>query len=467
MHAARREPAEQRGHAMSIHANCEGVRRRDFIKLGATGLVGLSLPDVLRLESLANSPAGKNKVKSVIMVWLAGGPATIDMWDLKPDAPDGIRGEFKPIATNVSGIQISEHLPRMAKVADKMTIVRSLAHSIPSHEIATTFMTTGNKPSAAVQYPSLGSIAAKLLPVEKGLPPFVSMGDVRGGKATSAGYLGSGYNAFLVEGSAGRPNQQAKGKGKAVPSGNLTVRGISLPGGFTLEALDRRDKLLQSFDEGLKAIDNNDELIDGLDTFHRQALEILRSDKTKRAFNLAAESDATRDRYGSTPFGQGLLAARRMVEAGVRFVTIGLGGWDTHESNFQRLKERNLPPLDMGLSALIEDLDQRGLLDSTIVYCAGEFGRTPRINNRGAGGRDHWARSMAVVIAGGGFRRGCVYGSTDANGMVPATDPCSPDDMGATILGQLGIEKTTELAMPNGRKVQLFREGRVLEKILA
>jgi uncharacterized protein DUF1501 len=388
------------------------------------------------------------------------------MWDLKPDAPDGIRGEFKPIDTNVPGIQISEHLPQMAKIADKVTIIRSLAHSIPSHEIATTFMTTGNKPTAALQYPSLGSITAKMLSVDKGLPPFVCMGDVRGGKATSAGYLGAGYNAFLVEGNVGgRPNAQAKGK--AVPAGNLSVRGITLPGNFTLEALERREELLQKFDEGLKSIDGSDELAEGLDTFHRQALEILRSDKTKRAFNLAAESQATRDRYGATPFGQGLLAARRMVEAGVRFVTIGLGGWDTHESNFQRLKERNLPPVDTGLSALIEDLDQRGLLDSTIVYCAGEFGRTPKINNRGSGGRDHWARSMAVVVAGGGFKRGCVFGSTDANGMVPATDPCSPDDVSATILGQLGIDKSMELATPTGRRVQLFREGRVLDKILA
>lgn len=443
------------------HSNCEGVARRDFIKLGATGLLGLSLPEVLRLESQADT--AKSKAKSIIMVWLAGGPATIDMWDLKPEAPEGIRGEFKPIETKAPGMQICEYLPQIAKVADKITIIRSLAHSIPSHEIATVFMSTGNKPTAALQYPSMGSIAAKMLPVDKGLPPFVSMGDVRGGKATSAGYLGSGYNAFLVEGNAGgRPNQQAKGR--QVPAGNLSVRGITLPGGFSLETLDRRDKLLQSFDEGLKG---SDEIAEGLDTFHQQALDILRSDKTKKAFNLAAESDATRDRYGASAFGQGLLAARRMVEAGVRFVTIGLGGWDTHESNFQRLKERNLPPVDTGLSALIEDLDQRGLLDSTIIYCAGEFGRTPKINTRGAGGRDHWARSMAVVVAGGGIKRGYVHGSTDANGMVPATDPCSPDDVSATILGQLGIEKTTEMATANGRKVQLFREGRILEKILA
>lgn len=443
--------------------DCEGYHRRDFLKLGATGLLGLSLPEVLRLET----QAGKAKVraKSVIMVWLAGGPATIDMWDLKPDAPEGIRGEFKPIKTKVDGIEISEHLPKMASVTDKLTIVRSIAHTIPSHEIATTFMTTGNKPSAALQYPSLGSLSARLLPGEKGLPPFVSMGDVRGGKATNAGYLGTGYNAFLVEGSAGNNRPQAKGK--AVPAGNLTVRGITLPNNFSLESLEKRDKLLQSLDEGFRSIDKSGDLVDGLDTFHQQALDILRSDKTKKAFNLGAETDETRERYGSTSFGQGLLAARRLVEAGVRFVTIGLGGWDTHESNFQRLKERQLPTLDQGLAALIADLDQRGLLDSTVVYCAGEFGRTPRINSRGNGGRDHWARSMAVVLAGGGFTRGYVHGATDAQGMAPATDPCLPDDLSATIFDRLGVENTTELATPNGRKVQLFREGRLVEKILA
>src|SRR3954471_8083480 len=212
-------------------SDCEGFARRDFIKLGSAGLLGLSLPKVLELEARADQAQGRGqrRAQSVIMVWLAGGPATIDMWDLKPDAPDGIRGPFKPVATKTDGVMISEHLPKSAAVADKLTIVRSLAHTIPSHEIATTFMTTGNKPTPALQYPSLGSLAAKLLSVEKGVPPYVSFGDLRGGKAGGPGYLGTGYNPFFVEG--------AGGNAKGAAAMNLRVRGIQLPNNFSLDDL--------------------------------------------------------------------------------------------------------------------------------------------------------------------------------------------------------------------------------------
>jgi hypothetical protein len=446
--------------------DCEGFHRRDFLKLGSAGLLGLSLADLLRLEARAAqdataSAADRKKAKSVIMVWLAGGPATIDMWDLKPNAPDGIRGQFKPIPTKLAGAEISEHLPKTAQVMDKVTLVRSIAHTIPSHELATTFMTTGNKPTAALQYPSLGSLTARLLPVEKGVPPYVSFGELRGGKVGGPGYLGTGYNPFYVEGAAGGGGKNAKA------ALNLRVRGIQLPNGFTLDELAKRDDLLRKFDTGFKALDKSGDLVDGLDEFHRQALEILRSDKTKKAFNLNQETESTRERYGTTPFATGALAARRLVEAGVRFVTVSLGGWDTHQDNFTRLKDRLLPPLDQTLSALVEDLDQRGLLDSTVVYCAGEFGRTPKVNNKGGtGGRDHWARSMAVVLAGGGIKRGYVHGATDAQGVAPAADPCSPDDVASTVFHCLGIDPHTELQTPTGRPVQLFREGKVVEKLL-
>jgi hypothetical protein len=446
--------------------DCEGFYRRDFLKLGTTGLLGLGLADLLRLESRAKADTtatGKPKAKSVIMIWLAGGPASIDMWDLKPNAPAEIHGEFKPISTKVPGVQISEHLSKTAQVMDKLSLVRSLAHSIPSHEIATTFMTTGNKPTAAVQYPAMGSLAAKLLSVPRGVPPYVSFGDLRGGKAGGPGYLGTGYNPFFVEGVAGG------GKAGAKANLNLRVRGIQLPNGFSLEDLAKRDDLLRQFDQGFRKLDGAGDLVDGLDEFHRQALDILRSDKTKKAFNLNQESEATRERYGTTGLGIGALAARRLVEAGVRFVTVSLGGWDTHQNNFPSLKDKLLPPVDQTLSALIADLDEHGLLDSTIVYCAGEFGRTPKLNSKGGpgGGRDHWARSMSVVLAGGGLKRGYVHGSTDANGMVPATDPCSPDDIGATVFECLGIDPKTELQAPTGRPIQLFREGKVIEKLLA
>jgi hypothetical protein len=386
------------------------------------------------------------------MLWLGGGPSHQDMWDLKPDAPEGIRSLFKPIPTKVPGVQISEHLPKTAQVADKVSIVRSLYHTIPAHGPASVFMTTGNKPTPALEYPSMGSLVAKLMKTEKGVPPYVSFGDLRGGRAGVSGYLGTAYNPFIVEGGGGR-------------GGSFRVRGIQLPNGFTLDELEKRDKLFKGFDETFRSIDQSADLVEGLDAFHKQALEILRSDKSKKAFDLNLEAQQVRDRYGLTPFGQGVLAARRLMEAGVRFVTISLGGWDTHAQNFDRMSKRLLPSLDQTLSALVEDLHARGLLDSTIVYCAGEFGRTPKINKNA--GRDHWARSMAVMLAGGGLKRGYAHGSTDSQGMAPATDPCTPDDLCATIFHCLGIDPHTELTTSTGRPIQLFREGRIIEKLLA
>jgi len=446
--------------------DCEGFYRRDFLKIGAAGLFGLSLPQLLQLEAQAQqAPAlngqGRNaRATSVIMVWLAGGPATIDMWDVKPNAPEGIRGEFSEVNTNVTGLRISQHLPRMAQVMDKCTVVRSLHHTIPAHGPATVFMTTGNRPTPALQYPALGSLVTRLLPAAQGVPPYVTFSELRNGSAGQAGYLGTSYNPFIVEG-AGGLGGQARGPAAA----NLRVRGITLPTGFSLDDLENRNRLLQGFDRGFQALDRNADVVDGLDTFHRQALEILRSDRTRTAFNLNQENDSLRQRYGMTAFGQGALAARRLVQAGVRFVTLSLGGWDTHGQNFNALRTRQLPPLDQTLSALIQDLSDRGMLDNTIVYCAGEFGRTPRINRNN--GRDHWARSMAVVLAGGGFRRGYVHGSTDAQGMAPATEPCTPDDIASTIFNNLGLNPHQELQTPTGRPVQLFREGRVVTRLLA
>jgi hypothetical protein len=440
--------------------DCEGFYRRDFLRLGAAGLFGLSLPSLLRLEAAAKSRRDKGeaparRAEAVIQVWLGGGPASIDMWDLKPNAPAEIRGEFKPISTSVSGLQISEHLPQMARTMKKATVVRSLAHTIPSHLPATLFMNTGNKPTPALQYPSMGALTARLLPGTKGVPPYVSYGTRQGGN--EAGFLGTAYNPFPVE-SAGNAKG---GKGDA---GGMRVRGIQLPTGFSLDDLEHRDKLLRDFDGTFRAADSSADFVEGLDAFHQEALDILRSDRTKKAFDLSREAQPLRERYGTTPFGQGALAARRMVEAGVRFVTVSLGGWDTHSKNFESLSKRLLPQLDQTLSALIEDLDDRGMLASTVVYCAGEFGRTPKINK--TSGRDHWARSMAVVLAGGGFKRGSVYGSTDAQGMAPAADACTPDDLAASLFTLLGLDPHKELMTPSGRPVQLFREGNVVEKLL-
>src|SRR5262249_21657347 len=315
-------------------------------------LLGLSLSDLLRLEAAAKP---ERKAKGVIMVWLGGGPATIDMWDLKPEAPADIAGEFKPIDTKASGVQISEHLSKVAQVMDKCPIVRSVAHTIPDHGRGTVWMMTGNKPTPAMQYPSLGSLAAKMLPPEPGVPPYVTFNRSSSG---TAGYLGTAYNPFEVEGNPG--------------NGQLRVKGVSPPTGFTLDDLEARNKLLEEIDGKFKDLDQSADTVAGLDKFHQQALDILRNDKTKKAFNLNSEPQALRTKYGADGFGQGALAARRLIEAGVRYVTIGIGGWDTHGQNFQALKTRLLPQVDRVLSTLIEDLSEKGLLDSTIVYCVGE-----------------------------------------------------------------------------------------------
>jgi hypothetical protein len=416
--------------------DCEGFHRRDFLKFGAGGLFGLGLADMLRLEANAKSQAG---------------PSTIDMWDLKPNAPEGIRTEFKPIDTAAPGIQISEHLPKMAKVIDKTTIVRSLYHTIPSHGTATVWMTTGNKPTPAMAYPALGSIASKLMTAAPGMPKFVSFGEMRNGDAGTAGYLGTAYNPFIIDGSAG--------------GGNLRVRGITLPNGFTVDELQNRDGLRDTFENTFRKLDKSSDMADGFDAFHKQALEILRSDRTKNAFDMSGEKDSLKESYGNNTFGQSALVARRLVESGVRFVTLTTGGWDTHGNNFQSLKSRLLPNIDTTLSALIKDLSDRGMLERTIVYCAGEFSRTPKINKNN--GRDHWSRSMAVVLAGGGFKKGYAHGTTDAQGQAPATEPCTPDDVASTIFQQLGIDPHQELMTPSNRPMQLFREGKVVEKLLA
>ena len=422
--------------------DCEGFHRRDFLRLGSAGLLGLGLADLLRRE--ASAGADRKKATSVLMVWLAGAPSTIDIWDLKPDAPDHIRGEFKPITTSARGVRICEFMPKTAKVMHHASLVRSLHHNIPEHGVGTQYMTTGNRPNPSLDYPGLGSLAARLLPARAGVPSYVAFQ-----RTVGPGYLGTSYAAFEVEGEPGR--------------GRLRVPGMSLPKDFSLDELADRDRLRNTFDAAFKALDKT-EMPASLDKFHQQALDILRSDKTRQAFDLNREPKKVRDAYGPFPFGQSALVARRLIEAGVRFVTIGLGGWDTHVNNFQVLRDNLLPQLDSVLAALVGDLADKGLLDSTLVYCAGEFNRTPRIN--GSAGRDHWARSMAVFLAGGGIRKGHVHGSTDAHGMAPADAPCSPDDVAATLFQALGVEPHHEVQTLTGRPMAIFRAGEAIKELL-
>jgi Protein of unknown function (DUF1501) len=431
--------------------DCEGFHRRDVLRVGVAGLLGMSLPDALRAEA-RGAPAGgeKKPATGVIQFWLAGGPATIDMWDPKPDAPEEIRGEFRPIATSAAGIAICEHMPRLAMAMDRCTLVRSLCHSISAHGPGTTYMATGNRPGPALEYPAAGALAARLLPPRRGVPPYVTFAALRAGiSGTGPGYLGPAFGPFEVEGDPAR--------------GTLQSRGVSLPAGFAPRDLESRDALRDRFDRGLRALDSAD-VMAGLDRFHRQAAEILLSDRVRAALDLSREPDMVRDAYGRTRLGQAALAARRLIEAGARFVSLGFGGWDTHANNFRVLRDRLLPPLDRAISTLIRDLAARGLLDETVVVCAGEFGRTPRVN--GTAGRDHWARSMAVLLAGGGFPGGAVYGSTDDRGTAPARDACSPDDLAATLFRRLGFGPGHELGSAGGRPISIFREGRCLEPLV-
>ena len=425
--------------------DCEGFHRRDFIKIGAAGLFGLTLPQLLRLESQANASeaAGgpKRRADAVIMLWLGGGPATIDMWDLKPNAPTEIRGEFKPITTNVPGLQICEHLPKTAKVCDQLTIVRSLNHSIPAHGPATVFMQTGNKPTPALQYPVLGSLTTRLMSQEKGVPPFVSFGESRNGSA--AGYLGTAYNPFVIEGDGGKGGKGGKA--------TFRVRGIQLPTGFTLDELENRNKLLNDFDGAFRA--------------NRQ---IRRSGGRPRRVSQEGPGNPAfrQDEEGVRPRAREARAARRLRPQRFRPGRVGGAAAGRGRCAFrdhqpgrlgharQELRDAfqaRLPQLDQTLSALVQDLSDRGMLDRTLVYCAGEFGRTPKINKNA--GRDHWARSMSVVLAGGGIKRGYAHGATDAHGMAPATEPCTPDDVSSTIFHCLGIDPHTELQTSTGRPI--------------
>ena len=430
--------------------DCEGFHRRDFLRIGAAGMFGLGLANLLGAEALGGGTAGgRPPAKGVIQIWLSGGPATIDMWDPKPDAPEEFRGDFRAIATAVEGVRIGEHMPKLAGVLDRCALVRSLGHTITAHGPGTRYMVTGNRPSAALEYPSLGALASRLLPTHPGMPAHVTFASLNeGGAGTGEGYLGPEHGPLEVEGDPGR--------------GDLRTQGVSLPEGFSLRELEDRDALRKRFDAGLRSLDAGDALA-GLDGVHRQAVEILRSDRIRAALDLGQERDSLRDDYGRTTLGQGALAARRLIEAGARFVTLGFGGWDTHANNFGTLRNQLLPPLDRALAALIRDLESRGLLDETIVVCAGEFGRTPRIN--GTAGRDHWARSMAALLAGGGFRGGAVLGATDVRGMAPVTDACSPDDLAATIFARLGIGPRREVASATGRPIAIFREGTCLDSL--
>jgi uncharacterized protein DUF1501 len=431
---------------------CDGLTRRSFLKTGALMLGGMSLSGLLRQEAMAAAAGKAGKDLSVILFWQGGGPSQLDMWDMKPDAPSEFRGSFNPIRTNLPGYQVCEHMPRIAKVCDKLSILRSVTHGDAGHESASHTLLTGYKPTndiPANEAPSYGSIVAKEMgPRESGFPAYVTVPTAP--KSSAAAYLGVGYNPFETIGDPNAPD--------------FSVRNLKTPGGLTLDRLENRRALLQHFDTLRRDIDSSG-LIGGMDTFAQQAYEIVTSPKVQAAFDISKEDTKTRDSYGRTTWGQNTLLARRLIEAGVRFVTVNVGGWDTHANNFESLKNTKLPQFDQAFAALIEDLAQRGQLDKTLVMSWGEFGRTPRINKDA--GRDHWPNVFSVVMAGGGLKRGIVLGESDARAEFPKERPISPQDVLATMYQQLGIDQTKNYVNDADRPVPILNYGDPIREIIA
>lgn len=415
-------------------------------------LGGLSLASFLRQKAMAEAAGKSTKDMSVILFWMGGGPSQLDMWDLKPDAPSEFRGTFNPISTNLNGLQVSEHMPRIAKVCDKLALVRSCTHGDAGHESATHTLLTGYKPTNDIpsnEAPSYGSIVAKEMGAKvEGFPSYVTVPTAP--KSSLAAYLGVAYNPFETQGD---PNGD-----------NFTVQNLKVPQGLTLDRLENRRAILSHFDTLRRDVDASG-LIGGMDTFAQQAYNIVTSPKVQAAFDIAKEDAKTRDLYGRTTWGQNTLLARRLVEAGVRFVTVNVGGWDTHANNFESLKNSKLPQFDAAFAGLIEDLSQRGQLDNTLVLAWGEFGRTPRINKDA--GRDHWPNVFSVPMAGGGLKRGIVLGESDARAEFPKERPVSPQDVLATMYHQLGIDQTKNYTNDADRPVPILNYGEPIKELLA
>ncbi|MDA7529286.1 DUF1501 domain-containing protein [bacterium] len=424
--------------------------RRGFLHVGLLGGLGLSLPQFLSMEAKAQQKQYKTRegvAKSVIQIFLPGGMAHQESWDPKPYAPTEYRGPFGTINTSIKGIKFSQNLKHTAKIADKMTIIRSMAHGEAAHERGTHNMFTGYKPSPALQYPAMGSVVAHELGPHNNLPPYVCVPSVPNEFANS-GYLSSAFGPFAI--------------GSEPSRGDFKVRDLSMPGGVDDTRFNRRRNLLETVDHHFRTIEESDAL-DSMDAFYQHAYKLISSQEAREAFNLKAEPEAVQNRYGMNTPGQRMLLARRLVEAGTRFVSLTAGGWDHHD-NIKNGIQQQMPSVDQAIAALISDLDERGLLDSTLVMVTSEFGRTPKIN--GTGGRDHWPRVFSVGIAGGGVQRGLVHGSSDALGGEPEEDMVGIEDLATTVYNQLGITGDKELMSPGDRPIEIVDGGRILDEIL-
>jgi len=419
------------------------MNRRDFLYSGLVGGLGLSMGDILKLQAESNLTP---KAKSVIHIYLPGGSSAHETFDPHPMAPSEYRGPLKAIPTSVDGLQFSEYLQKTAKIANKLTVVHSMTHGDAAHERGTSTMFTGYRPSPALEYPSFGSVVSNQLGDRENLPAYVCVPQKLGDVA-DAGYLSKAFGPFSL-------GSDPAAAGFKVRDLNSTV---------SQERFDKRRSILETVDSHFKYQENSDSLA-AMDSFYQKAYDLISSPKAKEAFALDKEPQVMKEAYGLNQAGQRLLMARRLVEAGVRFVSVTYGGWDMH-TGIANGMSKQLPQFDQAYATLINDLEQRGLLDSTIVMISSEFGRTPKINKDA--GRDHWPRVFSVVFAGGGFKRGHVYGSSDATGSDVETDPLTIENLAATLYTQLGIDPDAKLQASGGRPVAIVYNGQPVKDLIA
>ncbi len=426
---------------------CTGPSRRDFLRVGVLGGLGLTLGDYLALESAqAQEGLPAPKAQSAIFVFMTGGMSHLDTFDPKPYAPIEYRGELGTVQTN-TGEVLGGQFTRLATMADKYSIIRSMTHGEAAHERGTHNMLTGYRPSPAIVYPSFGSVISQQLGPRKDLPAYIAIPSA-GDPFLGTGYLSSAYGAFSV---GGEP-----------AADGFRVRDLNMPDGVSAERLDRRRNLLDAVDSHFASLEKSDAL-DAMGSYYQRAYSLISSQSAREAFDIAAEPAEVRDLYGRNNIGQRMLLARRLVEAGARFVTVIDGGWDHHKGIRDAMRSQ-LPPVDQALSALLTDLDQRGLLASTLVVLTTEFGRTTRLN--ADGGRDHWPKAFSTMVAGGGTKGGVIHGATDPYGGEPAKDAVGPADLAATIYAQLGINPQDKLMSAGDRPIDIVRDGAIIKTLV-
>jgi len=427
------------------------LSRRGMLTIGAAGGLGLTLPQLLRSEQARAAQKHYDmlpiKAKSVIHVFLPGGMAHQESFDPKPFSPLEYRGELKTVKTK-TGEVFCESLPNLSKCADKFSVIRSMTHGEAAHERGTHNMFTGYKPSPALSFPSIGSVISHEFGPRNNLPPYVCIPN-QPNEYAGNGYLSSSYAPFSL--------------GSDPASGNFQVRDLRLPGGVNEKRFARRQYALEVVNNRFAGQQQAD-AVQAMDTFYERAYSMIASPQAREAFDIDKEDGKLRDQYGRNQAGQRLLMARRLAEAGVRLVTLTYGGWDMHNNITAGIK-RQMPDLDRGLATLISDLEQRGMLEETLVMVSSEFGRTPKINSNA--GRDHWPKVFSVMLAGGGIHGGLIYGTSNATASEPESDPVSPADLMTTVYHQMGIVADKELMAPGNRPIEIVDGGKVVEALIS